>query len=602
MSDRAGESSALEEHAAVFGSYRNYTPPEYDGHTNEALYIEMSADHRIAIDVTLPAPLPPDVKIPAILYTTRYWRAKKDYPVDEQDLFFTSHGYAFIRADERGTGASFGTWPNMWPREAIADYKETVDWIVAQPWSNGRVGGIGVSYTGTTAQLLAATEHPAVKAVVPKFIEFDVYTDITFPGGVLLEKPWDSYNERCRQLDLNTWTRTSFGKLTDTVKPVDSDTDGSTLAAAVDEHRTTNPDFSRTREVTYRDDPIPGLGITIDDFSMHGLRREIERSDAAIYGWGSWNDACTADTVIRRFMTFGNPGRGVIGAWNHGGDKNANQYRPDYSPTVPSHLAQYLEDLRFFDYHLKGIDTGVTDDRVLTYITMGEETWKRTTTWPVVGTSTRRWYVGEGYVLRPDPPRSSSGADRYDVDFEADSGTGNVWYTEFAGTDVIYGDRAGADRRLLTYTSEPLETDMEVTGYPVVTLYAASTSSDAAFFVYLEDVSPDGRVTYVTEGQLRALHRRVSDRQPPYTMFMPHHTYERADGMPLVPGEVTELVIGLQPVSVLFRRGHRFRIAIAGHDESTFARLPASGESVTIEVQRNAIHASFVDLPVVERG
>ena len=600
MFERVEESSALEEHAAVFGRYRKYSPPEFDGYSNEALYIEMSAGHRIAVDLTLPAPLPPDARIPAILYTTRYWRAKKGYPVDEQDLFFTRHGYAFIRADERGTGASFGTWNNMWPRAAIADYKETVDWIIAQPWSNGSVGGIGVSYTGTTAQLLAATNHPAVKAVVPKFIEFDVYADISFPGGVFLEKPWDAYTERCRQLDLNKWTLTSRGKLTDTVKPVDSDEDESILAEAVEEHRATNPDFSSTRQVTYRDDPIPGLGITIDDFSMHELRWEIERSGVATYGWGSWNDACTADTVIRRFMTFSNPKRGVIGAWNHGGDKNANQYRPDFSPTVPSHLVQYLEDLRFFDHHLKSIDTGVMDEQALTYFTMGEETWKSTSTWPVEGTNTRRWYMGEDNTLRPDAPDSDMGIDRYEVDYGADTGTGNVWYTEFTGNDVIYGDRAGADSRLLTYTSGPVETDMEVTGYPVVTLYATSTNSDTAFFVYLEDVSPDGRVTYVTEGQLRALHRRVSDKQPPYTTFMPHHTFGRADGMPLVPGEAAELVIGLQPTSVLFRRGHRVRIAIAGHDESTFARIPASGESVTIEVLRDSIRASFVELPVVD--
>lgn len=599
MSKRVERSGDLDEHAAVFGRYRNYSRPGFDKYSNEALYIEMSAGHRIAIDVTLPARLPPGTKVPAILYTTRYWRAKKGYPVDELDLFFVRHGYAFIRADERGTGASFGTWPNMWPRAAIADYKETVDWIVAQPWSNGLVGGIGVSYTGTTAQLLAATNHPAVKAVVPKFIEFDVYADISFPGGVFLEKPWDAYTERCRQLDLNKWTLTSRGKLTDTVKPVDTDEDESILAEAVEEHRATNPDFSWTRNVTYRDDPIPGLGITIDDFSMHELRREIERSGVAIYGWGSWNDACTADTVIRRFMTFSNPGRGVIGAWNHGGDKNANQYRSDFSPTAPSHLVQYLEDLRFFDYHLKSIDTGVMDNQVMTYVTMGEEAWKSTSTWPVEGTNTRRWYMGENNTLRPDAPGSQMDADRYEVDFKAGTGTENVWYTEFTGNDVIYGDRARADSRLLTYTSDPIETDMEVTGYPVVTLFATSTSGDTAFFVYLEDVSPDGRVTYVTEGQLRALHRQISDKPPPYTMLMPHRTFERADGAPLVPGKVEELVIGLQPTSVLFKQGHRVRIAIAGHDESTFARIPASGDSVTIEVRRDANLASFVDLPVV---
>ena len=600
MERRNEESRALDEHGAVFGEYRNYSPPEYDGYTNQAMYITMSEGHRIAIDVTLPSSLPPDAKIPAILYTTRYWRAKKDYPVDDQDQFFTSHGYAFVRADERGTGASFGTWPHMWPRTAIPDYKETVDWIVAQPWSNGTVGSIGVSYTGTTAQLLAATNHPAVKAVVPKFIEFDVYTDIFFPGGILLEPLMEFYNERCRQQDLNRWINPDRGELSDTVKPVDADTDGSTLAAAVEEHRATNPDFDRTFDVTYRDDPIPGQEVTIDDFSMHGLRDEIERSGVAIYGWGSWNDACTADTVIRRFMTFSNPQRAVIGAWNHGGDKNANQYRPDYSPTVPSHLAQWLEDLRFFDYHLKGIDTGVMDEKALTYITMAEEKWTRTSTWPVSRGGNRRWYMSEGGSLRPSEPSSGTGADRYEVDFEASTGDLGVFHTEFGGGDVIFGDRAEADSRLLTYTSDPLETDLEVTGYPVATLYVTPSHSDGNFFVYLEDVAPDGRVRYVTEGQLRGLHRKVSNDAPPYTMFMPHHTYKRADAMPLVPGQVAELVIGLQPTSVLFRRGHRIRIAIGGHDKESFARIPRSGQGeVTLDLQRNGVHASYVELPVV---
>ena len=596
------EAKALNEHEAVFGRYKGYTPPEYHSYTNEALYITMSEGHRIAVDVTLPAPLPSDAKIPTILSTTRYWRAKQGSAVDDLDLFFTSHGYAFIHADERGTGASFGTWPNMWPREAIPDYGETVDWIVAQPWSNGRVGAIGVSYTGTTAQLLAAANRPAVKAVVPKFIEFDVYTDIAFPGGILLETPWEDYVERCRQLDLNTWINPARGEPTDTVKPVDADGDGAMLAEAVNQHRATNPDFSRSMEVTYRDEPMPGLGVTIDEFSMHGLKQEIEQSRAAIYGWGSWNDACTADTVIRRFTTFDNPQRAVIGAWNHGGDKNANQYLPDRSPTVPSLLAQRLEDLRFFDYHLKGADTGPMEEKVLTYITMGEDRWKRTATWPVEGTTTKRWYLAEGGDLKTSAPSASAGRDRYEVDFEATTGKENIWFAEFSGADVIYGDRARADTRLLTYTTSPLEDDIEVTGYPLVTLYVTSTHTDGAFFVYLEDVFPDGRVTYVTDGQIRALHRKLSTKEPPYTMFMPHHTYKQEDGAPLVPGQVAELVIGLQPTSVLFERGHRIRIAIAGHDKDLFTQIPPFGRpAVKIDIERNTSHASFVDLPVVPR-
>ncbi len=601
MVTREEEEQALEEHDSVFGKHRNYAPPQYESYTNKAIYLAMSEGHRIAIDVTLPAPLPSDSRIPTVLYVTRYWRAKKSDPVDDLDLFFTSHGYAFVRADERGTGASSGTWPHMWPRDALSDYRQIIDWIVAQPWSNGKVGGIGVSYCGTTAQMLAATGHPAVKAVIPKFIELDVYTDIIFPGGILLGPLWKEYVERCRQLDLNRDMDASSGESLGTVKPVDADADGSMLAAAIDEHRATNPDFLASTLVTFRDDVIPGIGVTIDDFSVHELRDEIERSRVAIYGWGSWNDACTAGTVLRRFTTFTNPQRAVIGAWNHGGDKNANQYRPDYSPPVPSYLAQWLEDLRFFDYHLDGVDTGIADEDLLIYLTMGEERWKRTSVWPPP-TSYQRWYAHPEGVLQSGPSPSKTGADRYEVDFEASSGSETIWHTEFSTEDVVYGDRAGADSRLLTYTSRPLEADVEVTGHPVVTLYVTSNREDGAFFVYLEDVFPDGEVKYVTEGQLRALHGKVSKDEPPYRMFAPHHSYKRADAAPFVPGEVKELVIGLQPTSVLFRKGHCIRIAIAGHDKGAFERVPHDAESgVVIQVQCNETHSSHVDLPIIAR-
>ena len=114
MNHTVEEARALGQHRAVFGEYRSYTPPEYDRHENRALYLPMSDGKRVAIDVTLPAPLPADARVPAVLYSTRYWRAKKGHPVDGLDLFFTGHGYAFVRSDERGTGASFGTWPHMW--------------------------------------------------------------------------------------------------------------------------------------------------------------------------------------------------------------------------------------------------------------------------------------------------------------------------------------------------------------------------------------------------------------------------------------------------------------------------------------------------------
>ena len=100
--------------------------------------------------------------------------------------------------------------------------------------------------------------------------------------------------------------------------------------------------------------------------------------------------------------------------------------------------------------------------------------------------------------------------DAYTVDFTATTGRHNRWATNGGAGDVIYGDRAAEDEKLVTYTSAAMVGDVEITGHPIVTLYVSSTEPDGAFIVYLEDVAPDGRVSYITEGQLRALLRRVS--------------------------------------------------------------------------------------------
>ena len=164
----------------------------------------------------------------------------------------------------------------------------------------------------------------------------------------------------------------------------------------------------------------------------------------------------------------------------------------------------------------------------------------------------------------------------------------------------MYGDRAEADQLLLTYTSPPLDEDTEISGYAVVTLYVKSTEEDGAFYVYLEDVDEQGRVTYVTEGLLRASHRKVSGDTPPCALQVPYHTFKRADMMPLVPGELAELTFGLLPTSVLIRKGHCLRLAIAGHDEGTFVRIPAQGSPI-IAVARNRLYPSHIDVPVVPR-
>jgi putative CocE/NonD family hydrolase len=134
-----------------------------------------------------------------------------------------------------------------------------------------------------------------------------------------------------------------------------------------------------------------------------------------------------------------------------------------------------------------------------------------------------------------------------------------------------------------------------------VRLYLSSDHEDGGFHVYLEDVAPDGRVTYLTEGLLRAIHRKEKDpSEAPFVPLGVYHTFRREDAAPLVPGEVTEIGLTLLPISTVFRQGHSIRVAIAGHDMAMKDRCPQEGVP-EITVERNAKHPSRVILPVMSK-
>ena len=268
--------------------------------------------------------------------------------------------------------------------------------------------------------------------------------------------------------------------------------------------------YKAALQTTYRDDSFGKSGIAVEDFSPYSFKKDIERSKVAIYGWGSWLDAGTANGVLSRFMTFSNPQKAIIGPWNHGATEDINPYLPSNTPVNPPLEQQFLDIVSFFDTYLK--NNGKPIPRELKYYTMGEEKWKTTKVWPPAGVTNQRWYLAANGSLATAAPINKAGADTYTVNFSATTGETNRWFQ--GGKDVIYPDRTIEDKKLLTYTSDRLHQDVEITGHPVVTLYVTSTAKDGAFYVYLEDVDENGKVTYVTEGQLRPLHRKVSNEIP----------------------------------------------------------------------------------------
>jgi putative CocE/NonD family hydrolase len=496
------------------------------------------------------------------------------------------------------------------------DFSEVMDWIVAQPWSDGTIGGWGSSYTANTNDWFAERNHPAFKAGISRFPDYDPYTDLYFPGGVPNAYMGSNWGGRVKEMDLNT-PRTRGSGPPVGVKPVDADADGSQLAAAVEARRHVPSVYESMRGLVFKDEAMPlWNGVSMDWWGIHSHAEEVQRSGSAIYSWASWTDAGTAQGVLHRFMTLSNPQRAVIAAWSHGARQDTDPFHPADHALDPPVEAQRLEDLCFYKAYLGGqpessavagaepVGPGIDPSEAapmkeLVYKTMGEEGWKRTSEWPLPGTEMIPWYFhGDGELSGEAP--ATAGSDRYRVDFAHTTGTRNRWATNNGAGDVVYPDRGEADARLLTYTSAALEEDMEVTGHPVLTLHLQSTHEDGAVFVYLEDVAPDGRVRYIGEGQLRLLHRKISDEEPPFVTAGPYHSYKEADAEPMVPGEVAAVTFSLHPTSVLFREGHRIRIAIGGADSHTFARIPLEG-TPEWRVERSPDRPSHILLPVIPR-
>jgi putative CocE/NonD family hydrolase len=254
--------------------------------------------------------------------------------------------------------------------------------------------------------------------------------------------------------------------------------------------------------------------------------------------------------------------------------------------------------LRFFDHYVKRSNTGINEEAPVYYYTMVEECWKSTDTWPPTDAKPLRFFfAAENMLSTSEPVEDHPTFDNYQTRCDTGTGTNTRWDTVFGRGNPEFPDRRDEDKKLLTYDSAPLPRDTEVTGHPIITLHVSSTRPDGQFFVYLEDVFPGGKVIQITEGCLRAIHRKLSDADPPYELVVPYRTFEQADATPLVPGQIAELKFDLLPTSYVFKEGHRIRVAIAGADKDHF-RLP-EGPPARLQYHRSRDCASCIELPVI---
>jgi putative CocE/NonD family hydrolase len=560
------------------------------GATRRSLHLTMRDGVRIAVDLHLPD-LTDHRRVPTCLRSTRYWRATVDDLAKEhvgalEAARWTAHGFALVLVDARGTGASFGCWPRGWDDTQRDDLREIVDWVVDQSWSDGTVGGYGTSYDGTTAHLLAATGHPAVTAVVPRFALFDAYAHISAPGGV----PQDGFTQAWAAVN---WTLDGHPEratvplpipVTGQVRPVDGDDSGSLLASAQAEHAANWDLAAAARDAVCREDAVGADGVSNEQGTPYGRIEQLRAARVPTWLWSGWYDGAYAAAQLAQLADPELDVRVTIGAWAHGA---AAPHLTD--PLDPAAAALPMADqVDCIAAFLR--NRADAAPKRLAYYRMGDG-WHESDVWPPESVRVQRRYLEPDAALADEPVDGSRG---YDVDFSASSGLATTrWATLLGGTPVHYPDRRDEDAKLLVWDGPPLEHPTGLTGTPVLHLEATFTSEDAAVHAYLEAVRPDGYVHYLTEGQLRASHRAPGEGPPPYETYGPWHSHRRADLAPLVPGEPTVLDVVMWPVSVLLPAGWRLRLALAGADTPTFRRIPTNGD-VHVDVHGT----SWLDLPI----
>jgi putative CocE/NonD family hydrolase len=564
-------------------------------------FVTMRDGVKLAVDIHLPEGLAPGERTATILHMTRYYRSvavRSVYklfagtgvvPITELDLRepMVKAGYSWVDVDIRGAGASYGHHDYPLSQVEVRDGADLIDWIVTQPWASGAVGTTGASYNGSMAMMLLGNRHPALKAVVPRSSGWDMYEDIWLPGGVPSHPFLNAWSRLIESFDRNRFPDVfgwSSGLAFRSVRPVNE----AELEPAIAQHARNVNAFRLLSHIVYKDDPLtPPLPVTIENFSPH----TTTPPGVPIYFYTGWFDGAIVRGQIRGFLALANAGgRLRLGPWFHGGEFNASPFaRRGQRPF--DHAAEVI---RFFDQHLRGIDSGAGREAPVQYYTMGREEWRGSNTWPPPGATWQSWYFDAARAMTTTPATTGEAEDSYRVDPAQASPPGSRWGL-VVGTSA---KRGYTDRRRLnsgmTYTTPVLSQALEVTGHPRVRLFVASDASDGAVFAYLEDVAPNGRVTYVTEGQLRLIHRQATLGPDDVT---PVRSFRRADARDMVPGQVTEVVLDLLPTSYEFPAGHRIRLAITGHDAANFSQ-PYPPQAPLYRFHRDQLHPSRLELPV----
>ena len=556
------------------------------------LMLNISVPMRDGIDLSAAIWLPPSSigngPWPVLLLRTIYDNQEARYIDWARE--FTVHGYAVVMQDCRGRGDSDGQW-EPYVCELYDGY-DTHEWIGQQDWCDGNVGTFGLSYPGFTQTLPATMRSKYLKAVAPIASQQDNYGHHRVNGVIHHNVSFAFLNMLGRSMQYES------------LKHFDQDSFffALPLETAMEEVSSTHPYYAGVIAHEQYD----------EWWASYSLRDKYDQPQVPSYFITGWFDSLSNEN-FKLFNGWSKHARTedarkktklLVGPWSHQvapwgrlpmGDNGEYADRSFGDQALSDVIEMHT---RWYDQHLKGIDTGINDEPPIKLFVMGANKWRFENEWPIARTKWTQYYMHSegnaaesGGILSTTPPEKTQPTDNFSYDPANPVKSLGSQYQTFDWCGPRDRSKIQLREDVLVFTTDPLVRDTEVTGPIRAKIWAASSAIDTDFTAALTDVEPDGKAIALCEGIVRARFRNGTDK--PEMM---------------IPGEIYEFEIDMWNTSNMFKEGHRIRIEISSSNFPRYNRNLNTGNPIATDIEikianqklyHDSQHPSHVTLPII---